>query len=104
MEILKKLVMNRDNVAKLSHYTAGSLYYTIEIEDGIYQFPVETTEKRKIKVTEEGKDSTSVLFEFEITKLSSDLGTTNFDNEIKAATMMRYIRKAIDNETLVKIG
>jgi hypothetical protein len=87
MEILKKLVMNRENVAKLSHYTAGNLYYSIEIEDGVYQFPVETVE-----TNEDGTLS-----------LSSDLGTTSFDAEIKAATMMRYIRKAIKNDTLVKI-
>jgi len=87
MEVLKKLVMNRENVAAMSHYTAGNLYYTITIEDGVYQFPVETVE--------ENTDGTI--------SLSSDLGTISFDAEIKAATMMRYIRKAIKNETLIKI-
>jgi len=86
MEILKKLVMNRDNVAKLTHYTAGNLYYSIEIEDGVYQFPVETVELND-----------GVL------SLSSDLGTTDFLSEIKAATMMRYIRKAIKSDSLIKI-
>lgn len=88
MEILKKLVTNRENVAVLSHYASGSLYYDIKVEDGIYQFPVETVE----------------IDENNIISLSSDLGTTPFQSEIKALTMMRYIRKAIKNETLIKIA
>ena len=91
--------MNRENVALISHYTAGNLYYTIEIEDGTYQFPVETVEDTVIKLVEDE----SVLAEIKSTKLSSDLGTTSFGAKIKAATMMRYIRKAIKNETLIKI-
>ena len=87
MEVLKKLVMNRENVAVMTHYTAGNLYYTITIKDGVYQFPVETVESNE--------DGTI--------NLSADLGTTSFDAEIKATTMMRYIRKAIKNETLIKI-
>ena len=78
--------MNRENVALISHYTAGNLYYNIEIEDGTYQFPVETVEENNGSVN-----------------LSSDLGTTSFGAKIKAATMMRYIRKAIKNETLIKV-
>ena len=88
VEILKKLVLDRENIAKFSHYIAGNLYYEITVDDGTYQFPIETIEKN----------------EDETISLSSDLGTTEFEAEYKAATMMRYIRKAIKNETLIKIA
>lgn len=87
MEILKKLVLDKSNVAKFTHYTAGNLYYTVTIEEGTYQFPIETIEK----------DENNVL------SLSSDLGTTDFEAEYKASTMMRYIRKAIKSGELIKI-
>lgn len=85
MDTLKKLVSN-GYIAKFTHYCAGNLYYIIENEDGTYQFPVEVVEKLDDKL-----------------QLSSDLGTTDFEAEIKALTMMRYIRKAIKNETLIKL-
>ena len=34
----------------------------------------------------------------------ADVGTTTFLNEYRGITLMRYIRKAIENESLVKIN
>jgi hypothetical protein len=31
-------------MAKLSHYVSGNLYYTVELADGVYQFPIATVE------------------------------------------------------------
>lgn len=76
MITLKEIVKN--NIAKFSHACSGVLYYTVECENGIYQFPVDMNNKE-------------------------DVGTTTFVNEYKAITLMRYIRKSMENETLFKI-
>lgn len=74
--ILKQIVMN-DNLASISHAVAGVLYYEVKTQDATYQFPVDMNDK-------------------------DDVGTSTFPAKIKAITLMRYIRKAIKNEELVK--
>ena len=79
MEILKSIVMDRSRMAKFTHAKAGVLYYKVSSDNGkSYQFAVDMNDR-------------------------DDVGTTAFDAEIKAATMMRYIRKSIKNETLIEI-
>lgn len=71
------LVKNRDNMAVLNYMEDGIAYYSIKHgEDGVYMFPVN-------------------MFN------SEDVGTADFDAYIKALTMMRYVRKAIADGTLV---
>ena len=36
---IKKLVGN-GNVARLSHVIEGNMYYNVQTEDGLYQFPI----------------------------------------------------------------
>lgn len=80
MSILKSIVMNRERMAKFDHAIAGVLYYKVDSDDNKnYQFPIDMNDK-------------------------DDVGTATFGAEIKAASLMRYIRKAIENETLVKIS
>ncbi len=43
IEVQKELMKSKV-IAKLSHYTSGSLYYTVELESGIHQFPIGTVE------------------------------------------------------------
>jgi len=64
--------------ATFSHAICGVLYYVVEVGDDKYQFPVDMNNR-------------------------DDVGTTTFVAEYKAITLMRYIRKAIDNENLIKI-
>ncbi len=68
----------KDNTAKFDHAIAGVLYYTVDTPDGTYLFPVDMNDK-------------------------DDVGTTTFFNEYKAITLMRYIRKAIAKNELIKI-
>lgn len=75
--ILKQIVMN-DNLASISHAIAGVLYYEVKTQDAIYQFPIDMNKH-------------------------DDVGTATFNSTIKAITLMRYIRKAIENEELVKL-
>lgn len=42
-EVKKELMKSKVN-AKLSHYVSGNIYYTVELADGTYQFPISTIE------------------------------------------------------------
>lgn len=75
---VKDIVGDRNRIAKFSYFCGGNLYYTVEMDDGTYQFPV------------------NVDFR--------EVGTAVFDKEIRAITLMRYIRKAIEKEELIKIN
>jgi len=69
------------NQATFSYYRDGNLYYTICIfeEKKFYRF----------------------LFPIDITN-TEDIGNATFEqNYTKALPLMRYIRKAIDNNTMV---
>lgn len=66
-----------NNLASISHVIAGIIYYQVNTEDAKYLFPVDMNDK-------------------------NDVGTTMFPSEIKAITLMRYVRKAIKNDELVK--
>ena len=90
---VKKDLYKSKNMAKLSHYISGNLYYTVELINGIYQFPISAVEQNKN--------------EFGIAiglKLSSDLGTTPFESEMKGSDLNRWIVKAIDKGEFIKIG
>jgi len=69
----------KGNIAKFSHYRCGILYYEIFNEKGNakYMFPIDIFDKK-------------------------DIGTATFNKEHKAINLMRYIRKAIEGETLIE--
>jgi len=87
---VKKDLYKSKNMAKFSHYIGGNLYYTVELAIGTYQFPIATVESANDEV-------------FNV-KLSSDLGTTTFEVEMKGSDLNRWIAKAIENETFIKVG
>lgn len=130
-EVKKELFKSKVN-AKFSHYVSGNIYYTVEMYGGIYQFPISTIEntslrelaknglydvedgynefngelknklvtlKEKNKI--EGEES---FTEIELINLSSDLGTTTFNNEIKGSELNRWIIKSIKNNEFIKIS
>lgn len=79
MEVLKKLVLDRENKAKFSKINAGVLYYTVASNDGyMYEFGIDMNDKE-------------------------DVGTATFNAEEKAVSLMRYIRKSIQANTLQKV-
>lgn len=61
--------------AKFTHAIAGTLYYRITTDDVVVEFPIDM----------------------------NDVGTTTFVASYKPITLMRYIRKAIENGTLIKV-
>ena len=97
-EVTKYLYKNKELMAKFSHYLAGNLFYNVQLEDGNYQFPIATIETDYIEPFEPGEDEREIII------LSSDLGITPFENEIKASMLNRWIGKAIDKKSFVKIS
>jgi len=87
-----KELLKTKAIAKFSHYCAGSLYYTVQFADGLYQFPIKTVENL---ITDNS---------LPVTILSEDLGLTPFSNEIKASELNRWIAKAIDKNDFIKIS
>ena len=69
---IKNIVKN--NAAKFSFYRAGYMYYEVSVDGQLYRFPVSL----------------------------EDLGTATLLAEHKAITLMRYIRKALEDHTFVK--
>jgi hypothetical protein len=87
-ELKKYLYRNKDLTASFRHYKKGNLYYTVQLEDGLYQFPIATVQG---------------IFGSSDFMLSEDLGETPFDNEIKASLLIRWIDKAISTDKFDKI-
>ena len=130
-EVAKQLMKSKVQ-AMFSHYSAGNLYYTVDVLDGKYQFPISTIDKGKLGdlygdvYVEDEKTNKNVKFEkvlmkkiaeekteeldaelygcLEVTKLSTDLGTTSFHAEMRGSELNRWIRKAIEKEEFVKVG
>jgi hypothetical protein len=90
MDVKKELYKSKA-VAKLSHYVSGNLYYTVELEDGTYRFPIATVEDNEDDV-------------YKSFKLSSDLGTTSFFAEMKGSELNRWIAMAIKSGDFIKIS
>lgn len=67
-------------MANISHAIAGVLYYQVNTKSGDkYMFPVDMNDK-------------------------DDVGTSTFPASIKAITLMRYVRKSINNDSLIKLN
>jgi len=89
LEVGKELMKNK-TMAKFSHYIAGNLYYKVQLEDGVYQFPIATVEEGGGLI--------------ETTRLASDLGTTAFSAEMKGSELNRWIRKALEKGEFIRVG
>jgi hypothetical protein len=103
-EVKKYLYKNKELKAKFSHYVSGNLYYAVQLEDGLYQFPISTVENysRVSDLVDEPEGDESIDGNFYV--LSSDLGTTVFGSEIKASELNRWITKSIDNGEFTKLS
>lgn len=88
---LKEIVEN-GNIARFSHYRDGNLWYVVEIPD--LNLSATSTAKSAI---EEAAQKT-VRYQFPISNEEAKGGT--FLAEHKAVTLMRWIRKAIESDTL----
>ncbi len=71
-----KEIVTSTNFAEFSHAIAGVLYYKVKVGDKEVMFPIDMNDK-------------------------DDVGTTMFESYYRPITLMRYIRKAMDNGSLV---
>lgn len=65
----------KGTTAEFTFYKEGNLYYTIQTDKYKYEFPIDITN-------------------------TEDIGESRFEQTYKAITLMRYIRKAIANNTI----
>ena len=73
---LKQIVSN-GNLAQISHVCEGIAYYTIRVGSSSYQLAIDS--------------------------MDDEWKATYLQPEFKAITLMRWIRKAIDTETLIQL-
>lgn len=86
--------------ATLQHYDKGKLIYNVTIGDSVYQFPIHTVEN----TTENwvvASPSGPLTKEIKTIKLSDDLGETKMETVIPGRLLIRYIEKAIKEDTFV---
>jgi hypothetical protein len=100
---IKKDLYKSKAIAKLSHYVSGNLYYTLELADGVYQFPIATVETSLEYIHPENQGVYDDEPTIETLQLSSDLGTTTFESEMKGSDLNRWIAKAVSNGEFTKI-
>ena len=67
-----KMIVSNNNKASFSHYRDGNFFYLVKVQEHMYSFPIPIEDAK---------------------------GTTLFA-EFKAITLMRWIRKAIEDKTL----
>lgn len=71
MEMPHKIIdIVKGTVAKLAYCKGGKLFYKVRVEDKIYTFPIDVTDK-------------------------DEVGEARFELEDKASIFMRYINKSI---------
>ena len=95
-EVKKDLYKSKVN-AKFSHYAEGKLFYTVKLNDGNYMFPIKTIETDYIEPLNEGEDEREIII------LSSDLGSTPFNSEMRASELNRWVAKSIEKNEFIKI-
>jgi len=88
---IKKDLYKSKNMAKFSHYISGNLYYTVELANGVFQFIIPTVEESESFDTEGS------------VKLSSDLGSTSFEKEMRGSELIRWIQKSINSNDFIKV-
>lgn len=99
-DVKKDLYKSKVN-AKFSHYSHGKLYYTVELTDGVYIFPISTVENKIEYMSPENEGEDEI--EIKSIELSADLGETSFCNEMKGSDLNRWISKAIEIDDFIKI-
>lgn len=99
IEVKKELYKTKVN-AKFSHFENNNMYYTLELAEGKFIFPIATAVKKTIKVIEDDE----VIASFEIEKATADTKGATFGPEVKGSELNRWIEKAIKNDDFVKIN
>ena len=87
-------------MANFSHVENGKMYYKVQLESGLYIFPLCMEEKKTVTVTV-GED---IVTSFDIMVPASDMKGASFGLEVRGSELNRWIDKAIKTDDFVKIG
>lgn len=102
LEVGKQLMKSKA-MAKFRYYSSGKLYYKVELEDGVYQFPIATVEAGYSFPQSDPHDGMP-MDDIKTIKLADDLGATPFLAEMRGSELNRWIRKAIESGDFILIG
>ena len=106
--VLCEEIINSKIDANFMSYCSGTIYYSIQLKSGLYQFPIPVVEDQYeyVPVTYSDLEATITKYQKERAgiKLSSDLGTATFEAVMKGSLLCRWINKAIENQEFIKIG
>jgi hypothetical protein len=81
-----KTLFREKTMASLHRYQSGKIYYRYEVEEGMFEFPIDVVEE---SFTYEDDGSKNYF-----TGLSEDLGDTAFNMNVRASELTRWIKKA----------
>lgn len=97
---IKKDLYKSKADATLQHYEKGKLIYNVTVGDNVYQFPIHTVENlvHSYDVASVSGPETHTI---NTIKLSDDLGETKMETVIPGRLLIRYIEKAIKEDTFV---
>ena len=76
-DVVLALKADRTKMARFSYFCAGNLYYNVEFDGIRYQFYIEATPE--------------------------EVGSAIFNCEIRAVSLLRYIRKCIDSGEFIRL-
>ena len=102
IEKLEKYLVDKEIIAKFSHYRSGNLYYTIKLDDEIYQFIIETVKIDYI-IPLQTEEDCGIEDEQEIIILSEDLGDIYFEKEMSGTDLVIWIKKSIISKNFIKL-
>lgn len=76
-QVVSELKTDRTKMAKFNYFCGGNLYYNVDFGGETYQFYINAT--------------------------PDEVGSAIFNCDIKAISLLRYIRKCIDSEEFIRL-
>lgn len=103
---IQKDLMKSKTMAEFDRFANGNLYYNVMILGAPYQFPISTIKETHINMPildEEGED-TGMKFTAKTFRPQADVKGADFTPKMRASELFRWIKKAYNNNDLVKLG
>jgi len=97
---VKKELYKSKVMANFSRVENGVLYYTVQLESGLYEIPLRLEEEKIITIN----DGEDVLASFTITRPTPDMKGASFGPEVKGSDLNRWIAKAMKTDDFKRVG
>ena len=105
LQVQKELMRNK-TIAKFDRFEDGILFYNFDFEGAKYQFPIPTINEVHINmrvVDESGTEMDDMHVVAKVHKPTPDVKGAAFCPEMRASELFRWIKKAIDNDQVIKL-